>query len=89
VAGRRRDRHVAAAVARPRERRAVCVPAIQSFELDDATLSIALSIENAGRARLPFGLGLHPFVVRDDTTELAAAAGGLCCRAPISCRCGT
>ncbi|GBH26469.1 aldose 1-epimerase [Burkholderia vietnamiensis] len=51
--------------------------AIQSFELDDATLSIVLSIENAGRARLPFGLGLHPFVVRDDTTELAAAAGGL------------
>ncbi|MDS0808541.1 aldose epimerase family protein, partial [Burkholderia cenocepacia] len=51
--------------------------AIQSFELDDATLSIALTIENAGRARLPFGLGVHPFLVRDAATELAAAAGGL------------
>ncbi|KOR19494.1 aldose 1-epimerase [Burkholderia orbicola] len=51
--------------------------AIQSFELDDATLSIALTIENAGRTRLPFGLGVHPFLVRDAVTELAAAAGGL------------
>ena len=50
--------------------------AIQSFELDDATLSIALTIENAGRARLPFA-GVHPFLVRDTATELAAAAGGL------------
>ncbi|KVQ80626.1 aldose epimerase [Burkholderia multivorans] len=51
--------------------------AVQSFELDDATLTIALTIENAGRTRLPFGLGVHPFIVRDDATELAAAAGGL------------
>ncbi|RQQ04302.1 aldose 1-epimerase [Burkholderia stagnalis] len=51
--------------------------ATQTFMLDDATLSIALTIENAGCARLPFGLGVHPFLVRDDATELAAAAGGL------------
>ncbi|OJA27428.1 aldose epimerase [Burkholderia ubonensis] len=51
--------------------------ATQTFALDDATLSIALTIENAGRARLPFGLGVHPFLVRDDATALAAAAGGL------------
>ncbi|MDI9712638.1 hypothetical protein QM261_19135, partial [Acinetobacter baumannii] len=25
----------------------------------------------------PFGLGVHPFLVRDAATELAAAAGGL------------
>ncbi|MBN3792548.1 aldose 1-epimerase [Burkholderia sp. Ac-20353] len=51
--------------------------ATQTYQLDDATLSIALTVENAGRARLPFGLGVHPFLVRDDATELAAAAGGL------------
>jgi aldose 1-epimerase len=51
--------------------------ATQTYALDDATLSITLSIENAGRARLPFGLGVHPFLVRDDATELAAAASGL------------
>ncbi|XOC97893.1 aldose 1-epimerase [Burkholderia sp. 22PA0106] len=51
--------------------------ATQSFVLDGPTLSIALSIENAGREPLPFGLGVHPFIVRDDATELAASAGGL------------
>ncbi len=51
--------------------------ATQVFALDGAQLSITLAIENVGRQRLPFGLGLHPFVVRDDATELAAAASGL------------
>ncbi|MGU7783741.1 aldose 1-epimerase [Burkholderia sp. PU8-34] len=51
--------------------------ATQAYLLDDATLTIVLTVENAGRARLPFGLGVHPFLVRDDATELAAAAGGL------------
>ncbi|KAF1029911.1 MAG: putative protein YphB [Burkholderia plantarii] len=51
--------------------------ATQSFVLDGATLAIVLSIENAGREPLPFGLGLHPFLARDADTELAAAAEGL------------
>ncbi len=51
--------------------------ATQSFALDGATLSITLAVENAGRVPMPFGLGLHPFIVRDPHTELAAAAGGL------------
>lgn len=48
-----------------------------TYALDDATLSVALAVENAGREPLPFGLGLHPFVSRDDDTRLSAAAAGL------------
>ncbi|ACR27720.1 aldose 1-epimerase [Burkholderia glumae] len=51
--------------------------ATQSYALDGATLTIALAIENCGAERLPFGLGLHPFIVREAGTELAAAANGL------------
>ncbi|WP_323121497.1 aldose 1-epimerase [Burkholderia alba] len=51
--------------------------ATQIYTLDGASLSITLAIENTGRTRLPFGLGLHPFIVRDAATELAAAASGL------------
>lgn len=48
-----------------------------SYALDDATLCVTLAVENAGREPLPFGLGLHPFLSRDDDTRLSAAAGGL------------
>ena len=51
--------------------------AAQSFELDDATLTITLEIQNAGTETLPFGLGLHPFIERDGDTMLAAPANGL------------
>lgn len=51
--------------------------ATQVYALDGATLTIALGIENTGATRLPFGLGVHPFIVRDASTELAAAASGL------------
>ncbi|MGF6841366.1 aldose 1-epimerase [Paraburkholderia youngii] len=51
--------------------------ATQTYTLDGPTLVIALEIENAGRETLPFGLGVHPFFVRDADTELSAAAGGL------------
>ncbi|WP_118182212.1 aldose 1-epimerase [Paraburkholderia phosphatilytica] len=51
--------------------------ATQRYTIDDATLTVALDIENTGRDALPFGLGLHPFLVRDADTRLSAAAGGL------------
>lgn len=48
-----------------------------TYALDRATLSVTLEIENAGRDALPFGLGLHPFLARDTSTELCAPASGL------------
>ncbi|MEX3954471.1 aldose 1-epimerase [Trinickia sp. EG282A] len=48
-----------------------------SYALDEATLRIRLAVENAGRERMPFGLGLHPFLSRDEKTHLSAAASGL------------
>lgn len=48
-----------------------------AYTLEDATLSVAMSVENAGREALPFGLGLHPFLARDSDTRLSAAASGL------------
>jgi aldose 1-epimerase len=51
--------------------------AAQTYKLDGPSLVITLEIENTGRDALPFGLGVHPFFVRDADTELSAAAGGL------------
>ncbi|HEY2021394.1 aldose 1-epimerase, partial [Paraburkholderia sp.] len=51
--------------------------AAQTYTLDGPTFVVALEIENTGRETLPFGLGVHPFFVRDADTELSAAAGGL------------
>ncbi|MDE1183278.1 aldose 1-epimerase [Paraburkholderia sp.] len=51
--------------------------ATQTYALDGPTLVITLDIENTGRDALPFGLGIHPYFVRDASTELSAAAGGL------------
>lgn len=48
-----------------------------TYTLDGATLSIALEVENTGRDALPFGLGVHPFLARDASTELSAPASGL------------
>jgi len=48
-----------------------------TYALDGATLSVTLEVENAGREALPFGLGLHPFLARDASTELSAPASGL------------
>ncbi|WP_116136787.1 aldose 1-epimerase [Trinickia diaoshuihuensis] len=47
------------------------------YALDGPALTVTLAVENAGREALPFGLGLHPFLARDDDTRLAAAASGL------------
>ncbi|TCK44731.1 aldose 1-epimerase [Paraburkholderia sp. BL8N3] len=51
--------------------------AAQTYLLDGATLVVTLDVENTGRDALPFGLGLHPFLMREADTELSAAAGGL------------
>ncbi|HVE08234.1 MAG TPA: aldose 1-epimerase [Paraburkholderia sp.] len=51
--------------------------ATQIYALDGPTLAITLEVENVGRDMLPFGLGVHPFLVRDADTQLAAAASGL------------
>ncbi|WP_322043949.1 aldose 1-epimerase [Paraburkholderia sp. J67] len=48
-----------------------------TYALDGATLTIALEVENTGRDALPFGLGVHPFLARDASTELSAPASGL------------
>ncbi|HTH59460.1 MAG TPA: aldose 1-epimerase [Paraburkholderia sp.] len=48
-----------------------------TYALDRTTLSVTLEIENAGRDAMPFGLGLHPFLARDEATELSAPASGL------------
>jgi aldose 1-epimerase len=48
-----------------------------TYALDGTTLSMALEVENTGRDALPFGLGMHPFLARDASTELSAPASGL------------
>ena len=51
--------------------------AAQTYRLDGATLVVTLDVENTGGDALPFGLGLHPFLMREADTELSAAAGGV------------
>jgi aldose 1-epimerase len=51
--------------------------ATQTYALEGPSLVITLEVENTGRDALPFGLGIHPFLVRDAQTELSAAAAGL------------
>ncbi len=46
----------------------------QSFALGEEGLTIILSIENAGAAPMPAGLGLHPYFARADDTRLAFSA---------------
>ena len=48
--------------------------AVQDIELVDTTLTIRIEIENGGEVALPFGMGLHPFIVRDHDTLLLAPA---------------
>ncbi len=48
-----------------------------TYALDGATLTMTLEVENTGRDALPFGLGVHPFLARDASTELSAPASGL------------
>lgn len=61
--------------------RSRCLPyayrATLVYELEEATLTVSLVVENAGRERMPFGLGLHPFLPRESKTHLSAAASGV------------
>jgi aldose 1-epimerase len=49
----------------------------QSFLLEEAGLTIRLSIENLEDRDVPAGLGLHPFFMRDAETELACRLAGV------------
>lgn len=49
----------------------------QTLALDEASLTIGISIENLEDREVPAGLGLHPFFVREADTELACRLGGV------------
>ncbi len=49
----------------------------QTFALDEAGLTVGLSIENLEDREVPAGLGLHPFFRRDADTELACRLAGV------------
>jgi aldose 1-epimerase len=51
--------------------------AAQHFELADTSLTVRIEVENRGKAVLPFGLGLHPFLPRTAQTLLLAPATGM------------
>jgi aldose 1-epimerase len=56
--------------------------AMQAFDLASsdthrALLTATLTVENAGDAAFPFGLGWHPFFPRDSTTTLQFAAASV------------
>lgn len=51
--------------------------ATQLFTLDEASLSIRLSLDNLEDRAVPAGLGLHPFFRRDPDSELACHLGGV------------
>ena len=48
--------------------------ASQCFTIDDDSLTIAMTVENRGRQRLPFGLGWHPYFPLTPQTTLEARA---------------
>jgi aldose 1-epimerase len=48
--------------------------AIQSFAVDDNSLTVAMAVENRGRETLPFGLGWHPYFPLTPQTRLEARA---------------
>ena len=52
------------------------------YELDETTLRIELEVRNAGSARMPAGMGLHPYfsrtlTVADEQVALQAKVGGV------------
>lgn len=59
--------------------------ASQTLTLHEDGLSIALQVTNRGADELPFGLGLHPYFLRNPATRLQARADGvwLCGADPI------
>ncbi len=48
--------------------------AYQTFELNAERLSVALSVENSGKRRMPFSLGLHPWFARHGVAKVRFAA---------------
>lgn len=48
--------------------------AVQTIRLNDATLSLHLSVENCGADAMPFGIGFHPYFPRTARTRLTAPA---------------
>lgn len=42
----------------------------QSYRLDDDRLTVRISLENREARAVPAGIGLHPFFVRDEATDL-------------------
>jgi aldose 1-epimerase len=49
----------------------------QSFRLDAARLTVAMTLENLERRATPGGLGLHPFFARDADSELTCHTTGV------------
>jgi aldose 1-epimerase len=46
----------------------------QSYRLDDDRLTVRISLENRESRAVPAGIGLHPFFVRDEATDLHCRA---------------
>lgn len=51
--------------------------AVQTFKLVDGGMDQSLTITHLGDAPLPYGLGLHPWLPRNEQTTLQAKVGGV------------
>ena len=51
--------------------------AVQTFKLVDGGMDQTLTVTHLGDAPLPYGLGLHPWLPRNDQTTLQAKVGGV------------
>jgi aldose 1-epimerase len=53
------------------------------YALTESALQVTLEVSNTGAARLPFGLGLHPWLERREGVTLRAHARGVLPRGPL------
>jgi aldose 1-epimerase len=53
------------------------------YALTECALQVTLDVTNTGAARLPFGLGLHPWLERRNGVSLRARASGTWTRDPL------
>lgn len=51
--------------------------AVQNFQLVDGGMDQSLTVTHLGDAPLPYGLGLHPWLPRNEHTTLQAKVGGV------------
>jgi aldose 1-epimerase len=51
--------------------------ALQTFKLVDGGMEQSLTVTHLGDAPLPYGLGLHPWLPRNEHTKLQAKVGGV------------